>query len=84
MKKGDRVYFTTVSILVAEGTVMGVEGPYIRVDTKAPGVTHVMASDAFATKEELRSSRQYSRAYWEKQQRMRMRSSVTNMASLWR
>lgn len=83
MKKGDKVYFTSVSTLVNEGTVLAVEGPYIRVDCKVPGVTHVMARDAFPTKEELKASKAYSTAYWNLQQRRQIRRSFTDMASLW-
>lgn len=82
-KKGDKVYFSTVGRLVNEGTVLAVEGPYIRVETKAPGVTHVMESEAFPTKDALTSSEIYSRAYWEQHRRRQMQRSFTQMASLW-
>lgn len=83
MKKGDKVYFSTVGRLVNEGTVLAVEGPYIRVETKAPGVTHVMESEAFHTREELRSSKAYNSAYWAQHERRQMHRSFTQMASFW-
>lgn len=82
-KKGDTVYFTGTSFLVNEGTVEEVQGVYLKVKTKCPGVTHVAVSQAFPTREELRESKAYHAAWFAKQQRERARASFTRMASLW-
>lgn len=68
-RKGDTVYFSTVSTLVNEGKVIETEGPCIRVETKCPGVEWIWASRAFATKQELRESESYSRDYFSMQNR---------------
>lgn len=86
LKKGDTVYFPAVGRLVNEGTVESIEGPYIKVKSKAPGVEYVMASQAFQTVEELRASKAYRNAWAAQQQRRRDRESfarMASMASLW-
>lgn len=82
IKVGDTVYFSSVATLVNEGTVESIEGPYIKVNTRCPGVNYVMESEAFSTKEELKRSKSYHSAWREKQRRAAMRSSFTRMASM--
>ena len=84
VKVGDTVYFSSVSILVNEGTVEAIEGPYLKVKSKCPGTKYVMANQAFTSREELRNSSAYHSAWFEKQRRDQMRFSTTRMASLWR
>lgn len=68
-KKGDTVYFSTVSTLVNEGKVVDLEGPCIRVETRCPGADWIWANKAFATRQELRESESYSRDYFSMQRR---------------
>lgn len=81
-RKGDRVWFTSVPRLVNEGTVESVEGPFLRVMTKACGTSYLPASQAFCTREELKASRAYNAAWYARHERDKMRASFTRMASL--
>lgn len=81
-KKGDIIYFSSVATLVNEGVVEAVEGPYIKINTKTPGVEYVMASQAFKTREELRSSEAYHNAWMQQQTRRYMREPMGRMAAV--
>lgn len=70
VKKGDTVYFSSVARLVTEGTVESLDGSFIRVKCKVPGIEYVMASHAFLTKDELIRSKSYKSA-WTHQQMVR-------------
>lgn len=63
-KKGDKVYFSTSSILVNEGKVIDIEGPCLKVETKCPCIDWIWAKNAFSTKQELMESESYDRDYF--------------------
>lgn len=82
LKKGDKVYFSSVAKLVNEGTVESIEGPYIKISTKVPGVEYLMESQAFLTREDLRASKAYHQAWFSQQSRRHSRETLTYMGSM--
>lgn len=82
LKVGDTIWFSSVAVLVNEGTVEAIEGPYLKIKTRCPGVDYVMAADAFPTKEELRKSRAYGSAWAAQQASNQYQRSFTNMADM--
>lgn len=82
VKVGDTIYFSSVAILVNEGTVESIEGPYIKVKTKCPGVEYLMKSQVFSSKAELRGSQAYSSAWSAQNQRRRDQQMLTYMGNM--
>lgn len=79
---GDTVYFSSVSTLVNKGTVESVEGHYIKVKSRCPGVKYVMASQAFHTAHELKNSKAYQIAWSARRQREKSVGMLARMGSM--
>lgn len=83
LKKGDRVYFTSVGRMVNEGTVEEIDGIFVKVESKVPGDGWYKYSELFSTRHELTESAVYSARYFENQMRQRARQqSMFRMCSL--
>ncbi len=73
LKKGDRVYFSSVGRLVNEGTVEEIQGVFVKVKSMVPGDGWHKTHEVFSTRDELTRSAVYSSRYFENQARQRAR-----------
>ena len=65
LKKGDRVYFSSVGRLVNEGMVEEIQGVFVKVKSKVPGDGWHRTHEVFSTRDELTRSAVYSSRYFE-------------------
>lgn len=82
LKIGDTIYFSSVAVLVNEGTVESIEGPYIKVKTRCPGVDYLMKNQAFLSRTDLLKSKSYSSAWAAQQSRARDLRTLTYMGDM--
>lgn len=81
-KEGDTVYFSSIGNLVNDGIVECVEGPYVKIASRVPGVDYMMASHVFSTKTELMNSREYHSAWMQQQSLRRIVSGNLGMTAM--
>lgn len=82
LKTGDKIYFPSIGSLVNEGFDEAIEGPYIKVKSKTPGVEYIMATQVFLTRDELLKSKAYKTAWAQQNERRRYNESFGRIASI--